>query len=519
MEKNTFGAFLRKKRKQCGLSQYQLGMLLKVSDKAVSKWENDLARPKIQLLYRLSVILGVKVEDLLEGKENSDSDKTRKQISEQRNSLWNKAYNILMDKFGGTPPIEVINRFESEKVSLVNSDIIYFFDMISVMRKRAKAKGCPIIQRGGIGASYVAYLLDATDINPLPAHYYCKVCKTVEFVHNVEEGWELTPKECSKCGSVLQCDGYNLSFEVYRHVIGRNVGFDIIISKGFYEEAQSIILGYFRDCFIEILDPPSQFLTERNVSEIKTFIINAADTLSSNSPTDISYYDFYKKMEDRSYINLIFDCEYEKCVALESMIGIPREDINFMEEEILQELFNGKIDDVPKFGLHSLKLLFERYKPENIADVLKLYGVALCVSAVPSKDKVIYLKKEMNLKSVIVYRDDIFNSIFSHMKKCGYYEVGLAYAVMDNARKGKYYHCGIDRSTRLLLSEIGMSDEYIACLEDIVYLFPKAQGITSVQYTLVLLWYKKHYPEKYRYVFGDNVNGCQKEGGAESGIH
>ena len=54
MKENICGEFLRKKRQQCGLTQYQLGMLLKVSDKAVSKWENGLAKPKSQLLHPLS---------------------------------------------------------------------------------------------------------------------------------------------------------------------------------------------------------------------------------------------------------------------------------------------------------------------------------------------------------------------------------------------------------------------------------------------------------------------------------
>ena len=65
MKNDTFGFFLRDLREQNGLSQSQLGRLAGVSDKAVSKWENDTARPQSRLLYRLASVLGVTVDELL----------------------------------------------------------------------------------------------------------------------------------------------------------------------------------------------------------------------------------------------------------------------------------------------------------------------------------------------------------------------------------------------------------------------------------------------------------------------
>lgn len=40
MRDYSFGNFISALRERCGLSQYQLGALVGVSDKAVSKWEN-----------------------------------------------------------------------------------------------------------------------------------------------------------------------------------------------------------------------------------------------------------------------------------------------------------------------------------------------------------------------------------------------------------------------------------------------------------------------------------------------
>lgn len=65
MENGNFGEHLRRLREAKGLSQFQLGKLVGVSDKAVSKWENGYAKPKGSLVLKLSKVLSVSVEQLL----------------------------------------------------------------------------------------------------------------------------------------------------------------------------------------------------------------------------------------------------------------------------------------------------------------------------------------------------------------------------------------------------------------------------------------------------------------------
>lgn len=103
---------------------------------------------------------------------------------------------------------------------------------------------------------------------------------------------------------------------------------------------------------------------------------------------------------------------------------------------------------------------------------------------------------------MIPYRDDVFCDIYSKMREHGYLETGFAFRVMDHTRKGFYYHNGVDRYIRKVLLNIGVSERYIACLEETIYLFPKVQGIIQLRYTLIFLWYKIHYPEEYQAVIG-----------------
>ena len=72
-DKIRFGNYLTERRKIMGLSQVQLGALLGVSDKAVSKWENARAMPDSRILVRLGELLGVTTDDLLPARPREET--------------------------------------------------------------------------------------------------------------------------------------------------------------------------------------------------------------------------------------------------------------------------------------------------------------------------------------------------------------------------------------------------------------------------------------------------------------
>lgn len=65
----TLGARIAMARKEKGMKQDELAEMLGVSPQAVSKWENDQTCPDISLLPQLSKILGVTIDELLNGKQ------------------------------------------------------------------------------------------------------------------------------------------------------------------------------------------------------------------------------------------------------------------------------------------------------------------------------------------------------------------------------------------------------------------------------------------------------------------
>ncbi len=65
MRDYSFGNFISTLRQRKGLSQYQLGVLVDVSDKAVSKWENGTSDPSTTNLLALAKLYAVSAEELL----------------------------------------------------------------------------------------------------------------------------------------------------------------------------------------------------------------------------------------------------------------------------------------------------------------------------------------------------------------------------------------------------------------------------------------------------------------------
>lgn len=73
MRDYAFGNRITSLRTELGLSQFQLGKLLGVSDKAVSKWENGNAKPRMATCYRLADVLGVSLDELLSSRNSEDA--------------------------------------------------------------------------------------------------------------------------------------------------------------------------------------------------------------------------------------------------------------------------------------------------------------------------------------------------------------------------------------------------------------------------------------------------------------
>ena len=65
---NTMGDVIAALRKEKGMTQKDLADQLNITDKAVSKWERNVACPDTALIPKLAEILGISIEELMSAK-------------------------------------------------------------------------------------------------------------------------------------------------------------------------------------------------------------------------------------------------------------------------------------------------------------------------------------------------------------------------------------------------------------------------------------------------------------------
>ena len=73
MGNQSVGGMIGGLRKEKGMTQKNLADKLNVTDKAVSKWERDIACPDIHSIPRLAEVLDVSIDDLLHASSKKDS--------------------------------------------------------------------------------------------------------------------------------------------------------------------------------------------------------------------------------------------------------------------------------------------------------------------------------------------------------------------------------------------------------------------------------------------------------------
>ena len=96
---DTIGKRISEYRKKKNLKQDELAEKLGVSPQAVSKWENDLSCPDISLLPEISKILGVSIDELVQGKK--DEPAVTLLPEEQRKDLEKMMIRIVVDSKDG----------------------------------------------------------------------------------------------------------------------------------------------------------------------------------------------------------------------------------------------------------------------------------------------------------------------------------------------------------------------------------------------------------------------------------
>ena len=87
MSENLLAGRIAQLRKEAGMTQEQLGNALGLTYQSVSKWENGLSCPDVQLLPQLADLFHVTLDDLF-GREAPQPQRTAEQEEAERTLPW-----------------------------------------------------------------------------------------------------------------------------------------------------------------------------------------------------------------------------------------------------------------------------------------------------------------------------------------------------------------------------------------------------------------------------------------------
>lgn len=155
MEKYDIGNRIYELRKEKGISQKELGEMLGVSNKSVSKWETGAALPKTETLVRLAEFFDISSEELLQG---TTKDKvTLSTLSAEANRYF------LQEELNKRDEIEKSKEAKSRKQYLAIS--VTLFITIFVLSAVLNISGLVNIE----DASPVAYITESL----ITSYFFC----------------------------------------------------------------------------------------------------------------------------------------------------------------------------------------------------------------------------------------------------------------------------------------------------------------------------------------------------------
>nr|WP_288741577.1 hypothetical protein [uncultured Mediterraneibacter sp.] len=429
---------------------------------------------------KLAEVLDIGTDELLACKYDTFNHK-RKDLFAMDEKIISKAELKMKELYGEQLPISISNRFKTEELMLKNQMMLRWMGFLGELHDRFYEEDDFFLVRGAqMGSSFIAWLLGATNVNPLPAHYYCPKCKKIEFVSNVKCGLDAPDKKCS-CGTAYEKDGFGIDAIHMYPLFG---GCDINISDGAKELAKECFKDYFceyseiREIKIQKSEAEEENINKGQLTNVVRYILVPRE-VAVQYPGEIltlSPEEYFQKFS-----------KFERLMIVED----PQEHSSFKEiENIKISVVN--IQDYLKYAVEKKKFKIDYLEKDlnefaskllsaSFTELLAIEGCLHGTGVWEENGEKLYIEG-IPLSELITNREDAYTYLYSKLNgKCCDNPSGQVYEIVKNLQKGIYAGKGIPADLEQLLLENEVPEWYIDSMKKIHYIFPKAHLITYLK--------------------------------------
>ena len=328
-----------------------------------------------------------------------------------------------------------------------------------------------------MGASFIAWLVNNMSVNPLPPHYYCPVCKKVEFVVDAKCGIDLPSKRCS-CGEYYHKDGFGVDAVNMYPLLKWN---EIYVSNHATEIVKKCLYEYFEGYGVvrEIcINYDGVIVYSDEQCKITKYGIFTND-MSSKYPEDIITLrpEEYSKLLDEVSVLTVIENEEEHLCSHDLMnMEFTEQQIKiYFDNAVEKGIFNGHNGDV------NMKNVIADMKHPKFSDLLSLFGFLQGTGTWKGNAEILY-DKGIPLSELISCREDVYAYLYGKLNtKCCENPSGQVFEIKEAVRKGKYTNNRMPTEIELLLLECDVPKWYVESMKKILYLFPKTHIIMTLK--------------------------------------
>lgn len=474
--------------------------------------------------------------------------------------LRKKCYEKAKSIYGNVLPKQVESRLERELNSIISNGFAVMYIIAHKLVAKSNEDGYVVGSRGSVGSSLVATMSGITEVNPLPAHYYCSQCNYSDFDDEFIKqnpgisGCDLPEKTCPKCGNFLKKDGFDIPFETFlgfkgnkepdidlnfsgeyqakahaytEEIFGKGQTFRAGTISGIADKtAFGYIKGYYeergeslRNCEIErrakmIIgvkkttgQHPGGIIVLPLGENIYSFtpIQHPADDINSNIIT--THFDYHSIDHNLLKLDILGHDDPTMIRRLEDLTGIDAKTISLDEKQVMS-LFHSP----QALGVEPKDILGCQVGCRGIPEFGTDFTIQMVIDTKPQNFSDLIRISGLshganvwvdNAKSLIEQKIAIISEcictrddIMTFLISKGL-DSELSFTIMESVRKGK----GLKDEWIVDMKKYGITDWYIDSCQKISYMFPKAHAVAYVMMAYRIAYFKVYHPLEYYTAF------------------